>query len=124
MNIRDGRVQGGEGVAEAALFLLAPAASYINGQVLPVDGGLVDRATLAALKGDAMRVIVTGANRGLGRTIADLAARGDEIVGVGRSHPEELESLKTEIEAAGGRCITVTADLADPDSPGPSSRRL
>lgn len=43
--------KGGEGVAEAALFLLAPAASYISGQVLPVDDGLVDRTTLAALKG-------------------------------------------------------------------------
>jgi len=41
----------GDGVAEAALFLLGPAASYISGQVLPVDGGLIDRAALAALKG-------------------------------------------------------------------------
>lgn len=64
-------------------------------------------------------VIVTGANRGLGRTIAlTLAARGAAVVGVGRSHPEELESLKTEILAAGGRCATVTADLADAAAPG------
>ena len=45
--------------------------------------------------------LVTGANRGIGRTIAlTLAARGSAVVGVGRSHPEELESLKTEILAA------------------------
>jgi NAD(P)-dependent dehydrogenase (short-subunit alcohol dehydrogenase family) len=63
-------------------------------------------------------VIVTGANRGIGRTIAlTLAARGSAVVGVGRSHPEELESLKTEILAKGGRCVTVTADLADALAP-------
>jgi len=63
-------------------------------------------------------VIVTGANRGIGRTIAlTLAAQGRAVAGVGRSHPEELASLKAEIAAAGGRCITVRADLADAASP-------
>jgi len=64
-----------------------------------------------------MRVIVTGANRGIGRVIAQRLARdGAAIVAVGRSHPDELEDIKADIERAGGRCATVTADLSDPGS--------
>lgn len=65
-----------------------------------------------------MRVIVTGANRGIGRIITKRLARdGAAITAVGRSHPDELAHLKAGIERNGGRCITVTADLADPASP-------
>lgn len=64
-----------------------------------------------------MRVIVTGANRGIGRTIAlRLAQEGAAIAAVGRTHPDELASLKAEITESGGRCTTITANLGDPDS--------
>jgi glucose 1-dehydrogenase len=64
-----------------------------------------------------MRIIVTGANRGIGRSIAlRLAEGGAAIFAVGRSHPDELDSLKSGIEGQGGRCATILANLAEPDS--------
>ena len=36
-----GDLGAGEDIAEAALFLASPAARYITGQVLAVDGGMV-----------------------------------------------------------------------------------
>jgi glucose 1-dehydrogenase len=65
-----------------------------------------------------MRVVVTGANRGIGRAIAlRLARDGAGIAAVGRSHPDELESLAAAIRNTGGRCTTITANLAEPDAP-------
>ncbi|MFO1189577.1 MAG: SDR family oxidoreductase, partial [Alphaproteobacteria bacterium] len=61
-----------------------------------------------------MRVLVTGANRGIGRSIAlRLAQNGGAIAAIGRSHPDELETLKVEIEAIGGRCLPITCDVGD-----------
>jgi glucose 1-dehydrogenase len=61
-----------------------------------------------------MRVLITGANRGIGRSIAlRLAKDGAAIAAIGRSHPDELETLKGEVASLGGRCVTITCDVGD-----------
>lgn len=61
-----------------------------------------------------MRVLVTGANRGIGRAISlRLAQNGGAVAAIGRSHPEELVTLKAEIEALGGRCVPISCDIGD-----------
>ncbi len=53
-------------------------------------------------------VLVTGASKGIGRTTAKLLAhRGASVLALGRS-PDELASLKAEID-----CKTLAVDLAD-----------
>jgi NAD(P)-dependent dehydrogenase (short-subunit alcohol dehydrogenase family) len=62
-----------------------------------------------SLKG--RRVLVTGASRGAGFGIAKaFAAAGAEVVGTARS-PDRLARLQSEIEAAGGKCLVIPADL-------------
>jgi NAD(P)-dependent dehydrogenase (short-subunit alcohol dehydrogenase family) len=59
--------------------------------------------------------LVTGASRGLGRAIARRLARDGAAVAVNYiNRSEEAESLVAEIQAAGGRAITVRADVGDP----------
>jgi NAD(P)-dependent dehydrogenase (short-subunit alcohol dehydrogenase family) len=56
--------------------------------------------------------LVTGAGSGIGRAIARaLAAEGANVVVVGRRR-EPLEETAESIEAAGGKALTVTADVA------------
>ncbi|MFI2635379.1 SDR family NAD(P)-dependent oxidoreductase [Streptomyces collinus] len=56
--------------------------------------------------------LVTGAGSGIGRTIARaLAAEGANVVVVGRRR-EPLEETAVSIEAAGGKALAVTADVA------------
>ncbi|HER63180.1 MAG TPA: 3-oxoacyl-[acyl-carrier-protein] reductase [Desulfobacteraceae bacterium] len=56
--------------------------------------------------------IVTGASRGIGRTIAlAMAAAGAKVIVSARSAPG-IEALCREIEAAGGSCVSVVGDVA------------
>src|SRR5687767_9438138 len=58
--------------------------------------------------------LVTGASGGIGRALAvGLAGAGATIALHGRSETQ-LAEARREIESAGGRAITVTADLSDP----------
>jgi short-subunit dehydrogenase len=58
--------------------------------------------------------LVTGASRGIGRAIAlRLAREGYEVIAAARGQ-RELDSLRAEIENAGGRCRSVRMDVADP----------
>ncbi len=60
--------------------------------------------------------VVLGASRGIGRSIAKIAAREDAaVVLVARSEPD-LEAVAAEIRSAGGRAVVFAVDLADPDA--------
>jgi 2-deoxy-D-gluconate 3-dehydrogenase len=58
-------------------------------------------------------VIVTGAGRGIGRTIALDAARSGARVAAGSRTVDELRSLAEEIEAMGGACFFHHLDVVD-----------
>jgi len=59
-------------------------------------------------------VIVTGGSAGIGRAIAlRFAAAGDRLGLIARDKTA-LDEVKQEIERAGGDCVVVAADVADP----------
>lgn len=67
---------------------------------------------------DAVRgtALVTGASRGIGRAIAlRLAREGFEVVAAAR-HLGELEEVRAEVEADGGRCRVLVLDVADAEA--------
>ena len=61
-------------------------------------------------------VIVTGAGRGIGRTIALECAQSGAQIAVGSRTVAELETLAAEIEGAGGTCFYHQLDVTDVDS--------
>jgi len=61
--------------------------------------------------------VVTGGSRGIGRATALLLARRGCAVCVNyRARAESAEAVVDEIKAHGGRAITFSADVADPDT--------
>ncbi|TWU42377.1 SDR family NAD(P)-dependent oxidoreductase [Novipirellula artificiosorum] len=58
-------------------------------------------------------VVVTGAGRGIGRTIAWDAHKSGARIAVGSRTTAELESLADEIEQAGGQCFAHVLDVTD-----------
>lgn len=61
-------------------------------------------------------IVVVGASRGIGRAIAELAARdGAPVVLVARSI-ESLHVVQAAIEQAGGEAFSLPVDLASPDA--------
>jgi NAD(P)-dependent dehydrogenase (short-subunit alcohol dehydrogenase family) len=62
--------------------------------------------------------LVTGGNSGIGAGIARrLAHRGDAVAVVGR-RGALCDAIAASITAAGGDCLAIEADLADPAAPG------
>lgn len=61
-------------------------------------------------------VAVTGASAGIGRACARaFARRGDDVAVLARGE-EGLDGAREEVEAAGGRCLPVSVDVADADA--------
>jgi NAD(P)-dependent dehydrogenase (short-subunit alcohol dehydrogenase family) len=60
--------------------------------------------------------VVTGAGRGIGRSIALAFARAGADVAICARSAEPVAEVKAEIETLGRRCITAALDIADPDS--------
>ena len=59
--------------------------------------------------------LVTGGGTGIGRATAlELAGTGAGVVVCGR-RPEPLERVREEVEALGGECLAVDADLREPE---------
>ena len=57
--------------------------------------------------------IVTGSGSGIGQSIAiRLASQGATVVVDYRNHPEQADSTKAQCEAAGGKAITIQADVS------------
>lgn len=66
--------------------------------------------------GGMRTVLITGAAYRIGRAIArSFADRGWQVVIHYRSSPEAAETLAGEIRAAGGKAVTLIADLAEAD---------
>jgi short-subunit dehydrogenase len=60
-------------------------------------------------------VVVTGASAGVGRATVRAFAREKASIGLVARERERLEAARAEVEAAGGRAVAVTADVADAD---------
>jgi NAD(P)-dependent dehydrogenase (short-subunit alcohol dehydrogenase family) len=57
--------------------------------------------------------VVTGGGRGLGRAMAGALARHGASVAVAARSEAELDSVVTEVEAAGGKALAVPTDVTD-----------
>jgi NAD(P)-dependent dehydrogenase (short-subunit alcohol dehydrogenase family) len=60
-------------------------------------------------------VVVTGASAGLGRAIVQRFARDKARIGLVARGKKGLEGARRDVEAAGGKALVVTTDVADPD---------
>ena len=59
--------------------------------------------------------IITGGDSGIGRAVAVLYAReGADVAIVYLDEHEDAEETKRAVEAEGGRCLTMSGDVADP----------
>ncbi|GAC1363891.1 MAG: SDR family NAD(P)-dependent oxidoreductase [Ktedonobacteraceae bacterium] len=61
------------------------------------------------------RAVVTGAGRGIGRSIALALARAGADVAITSRTSSELEQLAAEIQDMGRRCVATTCDVTDPE---------
>lgn len=60
--------------------------------------------------------LVTGASSGLGRSFAATLARAGAVVAIHGRERSRLRETRVAIEAEGGRCVELTADLREPDA--------
>lgn len=68
---------------------------------------------------DGRTALVTGGSRGIGRSIClRLASEGAKVAINYATNPTAADSVKQEIESAGGTAITVGADVSDPNQVG------
>jgi 3-oxoacyl-[acyl-carrier protein] reductase len=80
----------------------------------PRGGGACAREMIGVRLKDKT-ALITGASRNIGRAIAlAFAAEGADLVLNTRANREELEAVAAECAKAGGRVVSVLADIADP----------
>lgn len=65
---------------------------------------------------DAMKIIITGASRGIGKGIATFLARKGYAVGLLARDQNALNDVRNQILDEGGNAETIDADLRDPQS--------
>lgn len=73
-----------------------------------------DDITLPSFDLTGKTAIVTGATSGLGRRFALVLAKAGAAVAITGRRIDRLQSLKSEIEAIGGRALAVALDVTDP----------
>ncbi len=71
-----------------------------------------------------MKIIITGASKGIGRGIATFLAREGFEVGLLARSGDLLAELEEKIKTAGGRCASLSCDLRDPDATSGAIDRL
>src|SRR5919107_1260503 len=91
----------------------------------PVDARIRPLVGLSTMPGPAFRsplrddanagrvALVTGGGTGIGRATAVLLARSGASVAICGRRPEPLERTRAEIEAAGGACLAMPADVRE-----------
>jgi 3-oxoacyl-[acyl-carrier protein] reductase len=64
---------------------------------------------------DGRTALVTGASRGIGRSIAAVLARAGAKVALSARDSDRLRQVADEIAAAGGEALVLAADVSDPE---------
>jgi NAD(P)-dependent dehydrogenase (short-subunit alcohol dehydrogenase family) len=60
-------------------------------------------------------VVITGARAGVGRATAQAFARRGACIGLLARGEQELEAVRSEVEALGGQAVAIPTDVADPE---------